>query len=51
MGGGTFYPHVLGWMVHVYPFEKDAKAVWSTMDDEEGHDNMDHSGMPEMKMN
>ena len=49
--GGTFYPHLLGWMVHVYPYEKDAKAVWSTMDDEEGHDNMDHSGMPEMKMN
>jgi len=27
--GGDFMPQVFGWMVHVYPFEKDAKAVWS----------------------
>jgi hypothetical protein len=46
--GGTFYPHVLGWMVHVYPYEKDAKNVWSTS--EHGHDNMDHASMPGMKM-
>ena len=27
--GGTFYPVVFNWMVHVYPFEKDAAEVWS----------------------
>jgi hypothetical protein len=50
--GGEFYPHVLGWMVHVYPYETDSKKVWSTDDDERGHDNMDHSSsMPGMQMN
>jgi hypothetical protein len=49
--GGEFHPHFFGWMVHVYPYEKDAKDVWSTTDDDEGHDNMDHSSMPGMKMN
>ena len=44
--GGTFLPHVLGWMVHVYPYETDEKKIWSTDDDEHGHDNMDHSTMP-----
>jgi hypothetical protein len=48
--GGKFIPHVLGWMVHVYPYEKDPKDIWSTMDDGHGHDNMDHSSMPGMKM-
>ena len=48
--GGQFYPHIFGWMVHVYPFEKDPRKVWSTDDDEHGHDNMDHSAMPGMKM-
>jgi len=48
--GGQFYPHVLGWMVHIYPYETDAKKVWSTDDDNHGHDNMDHSAMPGMKM-
>ncbi len=47
--GGRFYPHVLGWMVHVYPYETEPKNVWSTNDDDHGHDNMDHSTMPEMK--
>jgi hypothetical protein len=27
--GGTFRPVIFGWMVHVDPFEKDQKAVWS----------------------
>jgi hypothetical protein len=49
--GGEFHPHIFGWMVHVYPFESDPKKIWSTDDDEEGHDNMDHSVMPGMKMN
>jgi len=49
--GGEFHPHIFGWMVHVYPFEKDPKMIWSTNDDDAGHDNMDHSSMPGMKMN
>ena len=49
--GGEFQPHLFGWMVHVYPYESDAKKIWSTMDDDQGHDNMDHSAMPGMSMN
>ena len=49
--GGTFYPHIFGWMVHVYPYEQDPKMIWSTSDDDVGHDNMDSSSMPAMKMN
>jgi hypothetical protein len=49
--GGAFYSHVFGWMVHVYPFETDSRKVWSTDDDDRGHDNMDRSTMPGMKMN
>ena len=44
--GGKFLPHALGWMVHVYPDEQAPTKVWSTMDDESGHDNMDHAAMP-----
>jgi hypothetical protein len=49
--GGEFHPHLFGWMVHVYPYETDPKLVWSTADDGEGHDNMDHDAMPGMKLN
>jgi hypothetical protein len=49
--GGQFIPHVFGWMVHVYPYETDPAKVWSVEDDDQGHDNMDHSAMPGMKMN
>jgi len=49
--GGVFHPHLFGWMVHVYPYETDPRKIWSTVDDEQGHDNMDHSVMPGMKMN
>jgi hypothetical protein len=49
--GGKFLPHVFGWMVHVYPYETDPRKIWSTDDDDQGHDNMDHSSMPGMKMN
>ena len=49
--GGEFHSHLFGWMVHVYPYESDPKKIWSTMDDDQGHDNMDHSAMPGMKMN
>ncbi|HEX4019984.1 MAG TPA: hypothetical protein VHX63_02470 [Acidobacteriaceae bacterium] len=48
--GGAFYPHVFGWMVHVYPYESDPKNIWATNDDDKGHDNMDHSAMPGMQM-
>jgi hypothetical protein len=48
--GGEFLPHLFGWMVHVYPYETDPKKIWATDDDDEGHDNMDHSAMPGMKM-
>jgi hypothetical protein len=49
--GGQFFPHLFGWMVHVYPYETDAKHIWATKDDDDGHDNMDRSAMPGMKMN
>jgi hypothetical protein len=49
--GGQFHPHLFGWMVHVYPNETDPKMIWSTDDDDAGHDNMDRSMMPGMKMN
>ena len=48
--GGVFLPHVFGWMVHVYPYEADPAKIWSVDDDDQGHDNMDHSAMPGMKM-
>jgi hypothetical protein len=48
--GGTFYPHLFGWMVHIYPYETDPKNIWSINDDDQGHDNMDHAAMPAMKM-
>jgi hypothetical protein len=48
--GGQFRPHLFGWMVHVYPYETDPAKVWSVDDDEE-HDNMNHSAMPGMTMN
>jgi hypothetical protein len=47
---GKFYPHVFGWMVHVYPYETEPQRIWSTDDDDQGHDNMDHSAMPGMNM-
>jgi len=49
--GGVFHPHIFGWMAHVYPNEADAKKIWAIDDDDQGHDNMDHSVMPGMKMN
>ena len=27
--GGRWRPQLFGWMVHVYPFEKDAAEVWN----------------------
>lgn len=48
--GGEFHPHIFGWMVHVYPYETDPKKIWA-VDDDEGHDSMNHSAMPGMQMN
>ena len=48
--GGEFFPHVFGWMVHIYPYESDPKKIWSTDHDDHGHDNMDHSAMAGMEM-
>jgi hypothetical protein len=27
--GGTFYPVIFGWMVHVYPFEDTREKIWA----------------------
>jgi hypothetical protein len=48
--GGVFFAHIFGWMVHVYPYESDPAKIWS-VDDHDGHDNMEHDAMPGMKMN
>ncbi len=29
VAGGVFYPQIFGWMVHVYPWEKDPRLVWA----------------------
>ena len=47
--GGEFHPHIFGWMVHVYPYESDPKKIWA-VDDDDGHDSMQHSAMPGMQM-
>lgn len=26
--GGRFFPHLFGWMVHVYPFEENPADIW-----------------------
>jgi len=31
--GGTFYPVIFTWMIHVFPFEEDLKDVFSMNDD------------------
>lgn len=36
--GGKFYPQVFGWMVHVYPIEKNSAEIWSV---ERQHNHMD----------
>ena len=48
--GGTFMPHVFGWMVHMYPWEKSPDAIWSVERQlknkpaaEHQHDGMDMS--------
>lgn len=36
--GGKFIPQIFGWMVHVYPFEKNPANIWSV---ERQHEHMD----------
>jgi hypothetical protein len=50
--GGTFYPHVFGWMVHMYPWEKTPDEIWSVerqLQNKQGsHDHHDHGNMASM---
>lgn len=50
--GGTFMPHVFGWMVHLYPWEKTPDEIWSVerqlpagKHEHHDHDHGDMSGM------
>jgi hypothetical protein len=48
--GGTFVPHIFGWMVHVYPWEKTPDEIWSVerqmqMKDMSGSEHHHHDGM------
>ena len=52
--GGTFMPHVFGWMVHVYPWEKSPDEIWSVErqlkdkaanNEHEHHEHGDMAGM------
>ena len=47
--GGTFMPHIFGWMVHVYPWEKSPDDIWSVerqldKSASEHHDHHDMAG-------
>ena len=39
--GGTFYPIIYNWMVHVYPFERSPRDVWSLERQMPGHQHGD----------
>jgi len=39
--GGTFYPIIYNWIVHVYPFEKNPPDVWSMERQMPGHQHGD----------
>jgi hypothetical protein len=41
--GGTFVPHVFGWMVHMYPWEKTPDAIWSVERQRESKAGEDHA--------
>ena len=49
--GGTFMPHVFGWMVHMYPWEKTPDEIWSVErqlapgSEHAHHDHGDMAGM------
>lgn len=45
--GGTFMPHVFGWMVHMYPWEKNPDAIWSVerqLQNKPGEEHHHHDG-------
>lgn len=51
--GGSFMPHVFGWMVHLYPWEKTPDEIWSverqlppkTARESDKHQHHDMAGM------
>jgi hypothetical protein len=50
--GGTFMPHIFGWMVHVYPWEKTPDDIWSVerqMDKSAASEHHDHGDMAGME--
>src|SRR5689334_13980319 len=50
--GGTFMPHVFGWMVHMYPWEKTPDEIWSVerqLKDKPGSEHHDHGDMAGME--
>jgi hypothetical protein len=55
--GGRFMPHVFGWMVHMYPWEKTPDAIWSVerqLNDKPGGaqpEHRDHGDMAGMEHN
>jgi hypothetical protein len=51
--GGTFMPHIFGWMVHVYPWEKTPDDIWSVERQlpDGKHEHHDHGDMPGMQHN
>ena len=49
--GGTFMPHLFGWMVHMYPWEKSPDGIWSVerqLNDKPGAEHHDHGNMAGM---
>jgi hypothetical protein len=49
--GGTFMPHIFGWMVHMYPWEKTPEEIWSMerqLKDKPGAEHHDHGDMAGM---
>lgn len=52
--GGTFMPHIFGWMVHMYPWEKTPEQIWSVerqLKDKpaSAHEHHDHGDMAGME--
>ena len=52
--GGIFMPHVFGWMVHMYPWEKTPDEIWSVERQLKNkpvaeHEHHDHGDMAEKK--
>ncbi len=43
--GGHFMPHLFGWMVHFYPYEKTSDQIWSVERQLQGKDEHQHEHM------